>query len=433
MNYPNYRNYKASGVEWLGEIPKDWKITKFRNLVSLYKGKAPDELFDTQTTSNQVPYLSMDYLRGNTEDVKWVHPTSKTKLATNQDVLLLWDGSNAGEFILAKEGAVSSTMALLNNTSLNQEYFLHVCKTIEIDIKNATIGMGIPHVNGDYLKESLIPIPSMEEQTAIAAFLDRETTKIERLILEKQHLIDLLKEKRQANISHTVTKGLIPDAPMKDSGVEWLGLVPKHWKIQPLKSAASCNDDVLLEKTDPTYEILYVDISSVDAFNGIVSKEVMLFSNAPSRARRLVKDGDVIISTVRTYLRAIASIKKPEVNLVVSTGFAVIRPRKGVVSNYLGYLLKTNFFIDTVISHSVGVSYPAINKSELISIKIPMPSTEEQISIAAFLDSTTHKIDALINEAQNAITLLHERRRALISAAVTGKIDVRKLSEKELE
>jgi type I restriction enzyme, S subunit len=204
----------------------------------------------------------------------------------------------------------------------------------------------------------------------------------------------------------------------KNSGVEWLGAVPEHWEVKRVKYKATINDEALPETTAPDYEMLYVDISSVDPVIGIVQKDPMVFEEAPSRARRIVRDGDTIVSTVRTYLRAIASIKNPEKNLTVSTGFAVIRPRK-ISSDYLANALHSPSFIEEVVSRSVGVSYPAINASEIGFIKIPNPPPPEQKSIASFLDRETGQIDTLIAKKQRIVELLNEKRTALISRAVT--------------
>ena len=210
----------------------------------------------------------------------------------------------------------------------------------------------------------------------------------------------------------------------KDSGVEWLGEVPAHWDVVRQNTIASCNDEVLPDRTPEDYEIDYVEISGVEAGQGIIETSTLLFGNAPSRARRVVRDGDVLISTVRTYLRAIAQVKSPPKNMVASTGFAVLRPRR-IGSGFLGYACHAEGFVGEIISRSVGVSYPAINTSELTRLPLPLPSTSEQTAIATFLDRETAKIDALIAEQEKLIALLKERRTALISAAVTGKIDVR--------
>jgi type I restriction enzyme, S subunit len=205
----------------------------------------------------------------------------------------------------------------------------------------------------------------------------------------------------------------------KDSGVEWLGEVPGHWETAPLKTVTTHNDDVLDETTAADFEISYVDISSVDGLSGIKDKETMLFSNAPSRARRRVKHGDVIVSTVRTYLKAIARIRDPEENLVVSTGFAVIRPCGGLVPDFLGCLVSAGYFVDQVIARSTGVSYPAINASDLVGIPVPVPPLAEQTQIAAFLDRETAKIDELVAQQRRLMELLKEKRQAVISHAVT--------------
>jgi len=204
----------------------------------------------------------------------------------------------------------------------------------------------------------------------------------------------------------------------KPSGVPQLGDVPEHWEVRRLKYIASINDEALPETTDPNYEFSYVDIGNVDAAKGIVATESYRFEDAPSRARRIVRDGDTIVSTVRTYLRAIAPIQGAHGRLIVSTGFAVVRPRK-LDPGYLSYALRAPFFVETVVSHSTGVSYPAINAPEIGNICVPIPSLEEQRAIAAFLDRETARIDALIEKKRRQIELLQEKRSALISHAVT--------------
>lgn len=205
----------------------------------------------------------------------------------------------------------------------------------------------------------------------------------------------------------------------KDSGVEWLGLVPKHWSAKPLKFLCTFNDQVISESAGHDYEIEYVDIGSVNSSQGITKTETMLLSKAPSRARRLVKDGDVIISTVRTYLEAISPIINPPENMVVSTGFAVIRPSLGLNHAFAAYCLRASGFIKEVVARSVGVSYPAINASDLVNIPVPNMPLTEQLRIANFLDYETAKIDNLIEKQQQLIELLKEKRQAVISHAVT--------------
>ena len=279
----------------------------------------------------------------------------------------------------------------------------------------------------DDLKSIRIPNPSLRCQRAIADCLDRETTRLDALVAEKERLIELLQEKRTALISHAVTKGLNPDVPLKDSGVEWLGEVPVHWEVKRLKYLATINDEALPETADPGMEIAYVDIGNVDSIRGITDVEELVFEEAPSRARRLVRQGDVIISTVRTYLRAIAQVEATDANLIVSTGFAVIRPRQ-MDNGFVAYTVKAPYFVERVVAHSVGVSYPAINASELACLDIALPPLPEQRAIATFLDRETAKIDALVAKIREGIDHLKERRTALIAEAVTGQINVGRAS-----
>ena len=427
MNFPKYPEYKDSGIESVGKIPSHWTPRRIRSITSIQKGKLPKTTNPESNLESDLPYLTMEYLRGNEESISsmFIPVEDQTILANEGDILVLWDGSNAGEFLKAKKGVVSSTLAIIKNLSVEKNYLFYGLKSIERYLKDQTIGMGIPHVSNDTLRNLIIYLPSENEQNQIVKFLTHEITKIDALVTEQEKLIDLLIEKRQAVISQAVTKGLDPKFKMKDSEVEWLGDVPKHWDIKPIQWIASINDEVLPESTDVEYEIEYVDIGSVNLTSGIESSELLKLKDAPSRARRIVKDGDLIVSTVRTYLKAIAFIKEPPENMIVSTGFAVIRSISGFEASFAKFALQSTNFIDEVISRSKGVSYPAINASELAKIKIPLPPIGEQIEISSYLNNKTLEIDSVISGSNKIIVLLQERRSALISAAVTGQIDVR--------
>ena len=206
----------------------------------------------------------------------------------------------------------------------------------------------------------------------------------------------------------------------KDSGILWLDAIPSHWHEEKLKHISTCNDEVLSEDTPDELIIHYVEISDVDSVSGINNHTDYTFANAPARARRITRKNDVIISTVRTYLKAIATVKEDD--LIVSTGFAVIRPTK-VNQKYLAYSLLNDDFLGEVISKSVGVSYPAINATDLIEIKIPVPPREEQETIAAYLDRKVGQIDATIAENEQMLEDLKNYRSAIISEAVTKGLD----------
>jgi len=187
-----------------------------------------------------------------------------------------------------------------------------------------------------------------------------------------------------------------------------------------LKYAATINDESLPEKTDPDYELQYIDIGNVDSYGNVNDIAVHKFEDAPSRARRIARDGDVIISTVRTYLQAIAPIENAPENLIVSTGFAVVRPlREFFDARFCKYALREERFLWEVESRSTGVSYPAINASDLADIRVGFPALRAQRLIADYLDRETARIDALVAEKERMLALLEEKRAALISRAVT--------------
>lgn len=226
-------------------------------------------------------------------------------------------------------------------------------------------------------------------------------------------------KKNNAAVRGMKTHGRFRPYPKyKPAGVAWLGHVPEGWDVMRIKYRTTTNDEVLPENTDPNYEMEYIDISSVDSASGIASCTVVTFEDAPSRARRIVRNNDVIISTVRTYLKAIAAIKEPKPDTIVSTGFAVIRP-KGIEPKYLAFALREPGLINEIVARSVGVSYPAINASEIGCLPIPIPKEDEQHTIADFLDRETARIDALIDKNRRLIERLKEKRSALISRTVT--------------
>jgi type I restriction enzyme S subunit len=195
--------------------------------------------------------------------------------------------------------------------------------------------------------------------------------------------------------------------------------LPEGWKSRRLKYVATHNDEVLAESTDDFEELRYIEISDVSLVGGIEGASNLYFHEAPSRARRRVRSGDILISTVRTYLKAIAAVPSAEPNLIASTGFCVVRPMSCMDSAYLGWVAKSEPFVGEIVARSTGVSYPAINPSELATLDVPLPPLGTQRRIARFLDQKTARIDALIQKKRALLDRLAEKRQALITHAVT--------------
>lgn len=209
----------------------------------------------------------------------------------------------------------------------------------------------------------------------------------------------------------------------KNSGVEWLGDVPAHWEVKRIKEVCNINKNALSEKTPPSYEFDYVDIGSVTYGVKAYIKERMTFDTAPSRAKRIVQKGDTIISTVRTYLKAITSIEDEVSDLIVSTGFAVISPQKRVVDKYCSYLLTSNFIVDEICALSTGVSYPATNATVIGGLFFLVPPVPEQTAIAAYLDTKTAQIDRKIDLLSQKAAQYGKLKQSLINETVTRGLD----------
>ncbi|MER8898824.1 restriction endonuclease subunit S, partial [Mesorhizobium sp. M0676] len=293
---------------------------------------------------------------------------------------------------------------------------------------------GQKRVPDDFVRDFRLALPPPPEQNAIAAFLDRETGKIDALMEEQKRLIELLKEKRQAVISHAVTKGLEPDAPMKHSGVEWLGDVPEHWTIKPLKHMVSHVVDCL--HTTPTYdgELLYPAIRTADVERGVLLlQQAKLVSEDVYRERiqRLKpEEGDVLYSREGERF-GMAALVPSGVNLCLGQRMMMFRVQPSGAPGFLMWALNSEPIYQEVLARTAGATAPHANISDLINFRVPCPPDAEQQAIARWLDRATGQIDRLSEKANGAILLLQERRSALISAAVTGKIDVRQRAEVE--
>lgn len=439
--YRAYPAYKDSGVEWIGLVPEHWEVKRLKHLISQCQngvwGDDPLEdgsdtlcirVADFDRDNNVVIYNPSTYRQITKE-----HQDSR--LVSKGDILLEKSGGGAQTLVganvryLGEEPAVCSNFVAVIKPSKKAEsawlnYLMASMYALKINLRSIKQSTGIQNLDSEQYLDEGVAAPSLDEQATIATALDRETARIDALIEKKTRFIELLKEKRQALITHAVTKGLDPNVKMKDSGVEWIGQVPVHWEVKPICRVTSVNDDVLPDSTTDDTPIRYVDISSVGYMEGIKQASDMCFADAPSRARRKASSGDVIISTVRTYLKAVAAVTDEYADCVFSTGFAVLRARH-LDRSFLKWMVLNELLIQAIEAHSEGLSYPAINASALVKLKSVIPPPEEQASIAATLDRETARIDALIGKAEQSITLLKERRSAFITAAVTGQIDLR--------
>ncbi|MCZ0936869.1 MAG: restriction endonuclease subunit S [Gemmatimonadetes bacterium] len=278
------------------------------------------------------------------------------------------------------------------------------------------------------MREIPFLVPSRSEQVHIVRFLDHADRCLRRYIRAKERLIRLLEELRQAVVHEAVTGQIDvrtgqPYGAYKDSGV---GKVPEHWDVRRLKHWVEINGRVLPEDADPDHAFDYLDIGTVTTGRLAKDPERIRFGNAPSRARRIVRRGDTIVSTVRTYLKAVWHARDPVRNgLIASTGFAVLSPRQDAVPEFVSYTCQSDVFTDRVTAESVGIAYPAIAETRFGAFEVCVPPLPEQAAIARFLDDAVERIAEHCGTVRREIELLWEYRTRLIADVVTGKLDVR--------
>ncbi|MDR4504411.1 MAG: restriction endonuclease subunit S [Candidatus Scalindua sp.] len=443
MKLKPYLEYKDSGVPWLGKVPKEWVEKRAKYLF---------REIDIRSTAGEEELLSVSHITGVTPRSKKNVTMFKSesyegsKLCYPDDLVIntMWAWM-AALGVSKYKGIVSPSYhvyRLRHKDSLVSEYIDKLLRSwgyaVEYRIRSTGIRPSRLRLYPDKFLTIPICIPSLREQKQIIKYIKFKSSQIARFIRAKKRMIELLKEQKQAIINDAVTGKIDvrtgkPYPKYKPSGVEWLGDVPCDWDIYPLKRCIKSNIDSLSEKTSSGYEFEYIEINKVKSGYMIGAPAKINFGNSPSRARRKVKRGDTIISTVRTYLRSVLFIDFEKCdNLIVSTGFSVLSPNNEINPRYLGYLLRSDNFIDRVIQNSIGVSYPAIADSRLISLKIILPSTYNQSSIVNYIEKETKNIDLAISRTEREINLMQEYRTRLISDVVTGKVDVREIHVPEV-
>jgi type I restriction enzyme S subunit len=441
VSFKAYPKYKESGVEWLGRVPEHWEVRRLRQIGPLLKGSGGTKEDVVETGVPCVRYG--DLYTTHAYFVRQSRTCVTDERATDYfpihrgDVLFAASGEDLAEIgrsavnLIEGDAVCGGDLVVLRpQISAVPEFLGYACDSWVAKAQKAAMGRGttVKHIYPDELKRLIIALPSPEEQARIASFLAHETAKIDALIAEQQRLIELLQEKRQAVISHAVTKGLNPDAPMKDSGIEWLGKVPEHWDVGPLKRYWSITDckhvtAEFVEDGFPLASIREVQGRWVDLSNAKRTTE--RFYTQLIEGGRQPQPGDLVFSRNATV---------GEVAQVPSTGPAFAmgqdvcllrRLRPTYSSDYLQAVLRAPVVVEQIGLLMIGSTFKRINVEEIRCLLVPMPPADEQQAIAAASEQAASGVDTLVEQSAAAISLLQERRSALISAAVAGQIDVR--------
>lgn len=435
MSLPRYSEYKDSGVAWLGEVPGHWQLTKIKHVIQFQTGWTPP-------TGNAASYEG-DNLWANISDLgeKWITDTSKCisdEAVSKAQISISPKGSLMFSFKLSI-GQVSfagqdmytneAIATFLPSSAIFLGYAYYAFPLFLVQNASENI-YGAKLLNQELIRAASLVLPNETEQQTIAAFLDRETGKIDALIAEQQRLVELLAEKRQAVISHAVTKGLNPNTKMKDSGIEWLGEVPEHWSVVPLGHLATQiqtgpfgsqlhSEDYVEGETPVINPSNIQDGKLVADWSCTVTQEIV-----ERLSQHKLMYGDIVFGR-RGEMGRCALVTANEVNWLCGTGSLNVRLSDRSNPEFVSVYLRTAYVRELLKLESVGSTMDNLNTQILSCVPVPLPPCAEQQAITTFLDTQTAKFDALTEEANRAIALLQERRAALISAAVTGKIDVR--------
>ncbi|VXB57024.1 restriction endonuclease subunit S [Pseudomonas sp. 8O] len=421
MSFPAYPVCKDSGVDWLGEIPKGWSIKPLWALFRRHKltGFPDEQLLSVYRDYGVIPKASRDdNFNKPSDDLGAYQLVQVGDLAINK--MKAWQGSVG---ISSHKGIVSPAYHVYApGHSEAPQYLHHLFRCNEYIAGYLANSKGIRVNQWDLEPQQhsrmAVLLPSFQEQNQIARFLDHETARIDALIEEQQRLIELLKEKRQAVISRAVTKGLDPTVPMKDSGVEWLGEVPAHWIVRKVSVdflASKGPRGALLTKEYCHEHAGEYPVYSGQTENGGILGEIADFDID------LGAEGAVLSTTVGAKAMSVMHISG---RISLSQNCMIIRPLSSHVKvRFFFYHFQPLFSLERrmIPDHM----QPSFRMEDLYSFRVAVPPVSEQNQIAEYLDAAVNLFDELIGEGDNGIALLQERRSALISAAVTGKIDVR--------
>jgi type I restriction enzyme S subunit len=432
--YQAYPEYKHSGVEWLGDVPEHWDIVKIKHLSPVKRGASPRPIDDPKFFDDEGDYAwvriadvssSDTYLKTSTQQMSALGSSLSVKLEPGE-LFLSIAGTVGKPCITAIRACIHDGFVYFPDLKIPNKFLFYVFAGEQAYKGLGKFGTQL-NLNTDTVGDIKVGIPSCGDAEKIINFLDHETAKIDTLIEQQQQLIQLLKEKRQAVISHAVTKGLDPSAPMKDSGVEWLGEVPEHWAVSAIKHLSQVKRGASPRPIDdPKYfdddgEYAWVRIADV-------SQAGMYLTTTTQRLSDLGASLSVKLNPEQLFVSIAGTVGKPCLTVskaCIHDGF-VYFPTLKVSNKFLFHIFEAG---QAYLGLGKMGTQLNLNTETVGDIFIGVPPSEEIDAIVNEIEKQKLKYDLLISEAENLISLMQERRTTLISAAVTGKIDVRNWSQ----
>ena len=417
------REMKDSGIEWIGEISKDWKVKRCKNISNFINGYA----FDSKAFQNDFLYSVIrigDIKEGYIDNINCLGVSNNKGLdrylIKENDILLAMSGATVGKVGIAhgiKDAYINQRVGIIRTTSPR---FLFYCLSTREFIEYILLradGSAQPNVSGDVYGEFYIPYPRLEEQNNISDFLDTKCSEIDATAEDIQKEIDLLEEYKKSVITEAVTKGLNPDAEMKDSGVEWIGEIPKHWEIIRI--------GYILGEIDRRSITGMEESLSVSQVLGVVpSSQIAVPSTASTMVgQKIVEPGELVLNKLKAHLGVcfVSNYKG-----LVSPDYAVYKANEKVKSKLLEYVFHTASCIWEFKKYITGVGQglSRLYTKDLFRINVALPDMLEQQQIVSYLDSKCSEIDTLIADKKRQLDILADYKKSLIYEYVTGKKEV---------
>ncbi len=448
MKLPAYPRYKPSGVEWLGDVPEHWEVKRLKTSARCWVSNVDKVPAEDELPVRLCNYTDVYYHEEITADMELMETTATAEeierfALLEGDVVITKDSEDWRDIAvpaLVKKSAPDLVcgyhLGIIRSRPkvLFGDYLLRAFQSCAVNqqFQVAASGVtryGLPKAS---IGGAWIPIPATDEQRAIAAFLDRETGRVGRLVAKKQELIERLKEKRTAVISRTVTRGLQPIAagaagllenpPLKPSGLDWLGDIPAHWEVRKFSREVAIAEGQVDPEVEPYASMLLIGPEHVESATGRLLRRATAADQAAESGKYFSRKGDVIYSKIRPALRKL--VIAPE-DCLCSADMYPLRARKRLDNRFILWLFLSKQFLGWSVLESDRVAMPKINRDTLNELRMPVPPLPEQAVIAEFLKGETATLDAMIEKVNEAVERLQEYRTALITAAVTGKVDVR--------
>jgi type I restriction enzyme S subunit len=441
LKYKKYDNYKPSGVEWLGNVPKHWEVTKLKNVI---KAKITDGPHETPTfLSNGIPFLSVDGIQNGElvfEKCRYISETAHSQYIKKCNVekydILMGKAASIGKIAQVKvdfDFSIWSPLALIkpNTDKIKSTFLEYVLKnqTTQTQIELLCTINTQKNISMGDIPKIVLPIPPKSEQTAIANFLDRKTAQIDKAIAQKGQLIELLKERRQILIHEAVTQGLDKSVEMKDSGVEWIGEVPKGWEVKKLKHVGKMvngyafNSNEFVEQGVRVMKISNIQTMNIDWSEASFINE-KYYDKLPQY--RIFKN-DIVFALTRPIISTgiKAAIVKSNDKILLNQRNAVLKSFNNVIDKWIYFIILNDAFVQEFDNEIDKTGQqPNISVYSIGNLFVPVPSIKEQQEIVNYIETQNEKIKTAISLKEREISSLKEYKTVLIDAAVTGKVIV---------